>query len=170
MGPGQDIVVILIFILILAAPIFYYIHLSSKVENLKEEKAVLISKIENYKQIKVKIDNLKKEIEKGEKLSEELSLRLKIYQELVDSKVEAKDTLKLSINSLPEGTWLESLKISINDGTLNGNAFNPKYISEYLTNLSSHFVTSLNSIEYKLSKNNMLYYSFSLGVKRSKGE
>ncbi|MCX7739265.1 MAG: PilN domain-containing protein [Hydrogenothermaceae bacterium] len=166
---GSDAILAIIFIVLLVSPIVYYFIIETEMEKLNEEKLRIFSEINRYKIIQSRVDKVKKEISEKEKLTKVLNEKLKVYENLALYKTNTVRMLSFSINSVPEGLWLESIKLSLDNGNILGYAFNPNLISIYYKNLEKNYDVSVSNMELKLSKTNTTYYFFSFDLKKLGG-
>lgn len=133
---------------------------------MNEKKQQISLEMQRYKNIRLKIEALKKELEEREKLTEKLQLKVKTYEYLSSEKLAISWILKTSIASIPDGVWLESVDISTDGGKISGYAFQPENITSYYNNLSKFYTIKMGSIESKVSPTSFTYYSFSLELMR----
>lgn len=162
---SENIILIAIPVMLSLSAVGYLLYIKAKTNTLNEKKDMLSAEIQKYRDIKAKIDILKKEIEEDEKISENLDLRMKTYEHLSSGKILAGKVLKLSIDNIPDGVWLENVVIATDKSNISGYAFQPEYITKYYNNLVKFYDISFNATESKTSPTNLTYYTFSLELK-----
>lgn len=165
---NENIILIVVPSVMIASALIYSIYLDKKIDSLKEKKETLSLEIQKYKTLKAKIDSLKKEVEENEKLSENLNLKMKTYEHMSSSNVLASKTLRISVDSIPDGVWLENIVISTDKSNISGYAFQPDYITKYYNNLATHYSINFSAAESKVSPTNLTYYTFNFELKNLK--
>ncbi len=145
----------------------YMFYLDLKKNRLLDKKQDLISEKERLKKIEKKIKDLKLSIKYQKDLSEKIKLEGKIYKKLAEQKGDFRPMLAKVGTSLPDGVWLNQVKLNRNKTEINGYSFNPNFISYYYDNLSK-FYKNINLSSTKREKmrrgksKSISYYSFSL--------
>ncbi len=152
--------------LIIASEFVYSLYITKKVSDLKEEKNILLSENEKYKNLKEKIDKLKKLLVEEEKNKEKLNLKLKTLEKISESKKPLTPKIEVIVKSVPSGLWLDTLELSQNNGKISGFSLDPNLISTYYKNLNTTYKQlTFNSTEKKQATKNLDYYSFTFELK-----
>lgn len=168
---NERILFILVPLFIIGGTFIYYFYLTREIDSLQEEKIRLTMELEKDKEVKNKIESLKRELAERENISEKLNLKIKIYEYLSSGKDLAVEMLKVSLNYIPDGLWLENAKFSLERGNIVGYALQPDFISKYHSYLNRYYDVGFTATESKISSNNNLrYYSFNFEVKNFKQE
>lgn len=162
---NEVVLLIVIPIFIVSLTIVYLIYLLSNINSLESRKEALSQELQKYKDAQAKIDILKKKIVENEELGEKLNLKIKTYEYLSKSASLTGQMLVASINTVPDGVWLENVIIGVDKSSISGYAFQPDYISRYYENLNRYYNVNFNATESKLSPNNLRYYSFNFELK-----
>lgn len=161
----NEVVLIIIPIITISLSIAYLMYITSNINSLESEKEALSQELQRYKDAQAKIDILKKRIAENEELGEKLNLKIKTYEYLSKSASLTGQMLVASINTVPDGVWLENVVIGVDKSSISGYAFQPDYISKYYENLNRYYNVSFNATESRISPNNLRYYSFNFELK-----
>lgn len=159
---NQNIIFIAIPAVSIVLLVVYYNYITAKIDSLNERKQQILVEMQRYKDIKLKVEALKKELEESEKLAEKLELKVKTYEYLSSDKIAVNKILRTSIESIPDGVWLEAITVSADGGKISGYAFQPENITSYYNNLSRFYTINIGSTESKTSPTSFTYYNFSL--------
>jgi Tfp pilus assembly protein PilN len=93
-----------------------------------------------------------------------LETRKLIYENLPSEKRLFLHMFYALSTSLPDGVWLNKIKLSRKSSTFKGFSFKPEYISYFYNNINKHYSkVDFSSIKRKTNKVNE-YYTFSFSL------
>ena len=184
----KEALVAIVGVLAIGVSMLYIVFLSFKEKELTEKKEYLIEEKKKLQAVERKIKALKQEIKRQEKIKKQLALRKEILEELSKRKSNVKEILVGVGVSIPEGIWLDNIRISNENINLNGYTFNPENIYNFFTNLKerypdfklstlgkARFCNLRNKKEFilciekeKKNKSSINYYRFSINLKNLK--
>ncbi len=167
-APKEGLIYITIPIVVFILEFGYLMFLHIEIKKLEQKKQQLMAERTKYRVAKKQIDILKQKIKEAEKMKDEVTLKINIYNKLAKEKADFGNILYSISKSVPDGIWLTNLDISRDQTKLKGYTFDPQYISIFYQNLKRYY----RDIVFKstqMNKRKMLtYYSFDFNMKNWK--
>ena len=155
-------------VVVLTAEFAYIIFLNIEIKKLENKRQYFLTEKTKYIAAKRQIDLLKRKIIEAEKIKDDVSLKIKIYDRLAKEKNDFGKILVAISTSIPDGIWLTQLNISRQKTDLLGYTFDPKYISLFYKNLQKYY----DYIDFKSTerdqKKELIFYSFKFDMKNWK--
>ncbi len=180
---NKEFIVAIFGLILLLIGIIYMISLKFQEENLLSKKEYLLEEKRKLAALERKIKSLKQEVKKQEKLKKRYALRRDILKEILKQKSNIKEVLLGVGSSIPEGIWIENMKISKGSVNLNGYTFDPQNIYSFFRLLKQKYpdlkLSTLGKSKFcrdkelvlciekprKNEQSNFEFYTFSLNIK-----
>ncbi|NPA52501.1 MAG: hypothetical protein GXO22_06370 [Aquificae bacterium] len=185
----KEVIVAIVGLILIGLGLLYFFSLKIQERNLLSKKEYLLEEKKKLSIIQRKIRSLQEEVKKTKKLKERYALRKDILDELLKQKSNIKDVLLGIGSSIPEGIWIENMRISKSSVNLNGYTFVPENIYSFFKQLKQKYpdlkLGTLGRTKFcknkdmvlciekprKVKNSNFEFYTFSLNLKNLiKGE
>ncbi len=166
--PKEGLIYISIPLVVFVLGFAYLMFIHIDIKKLEQKKQQLIAERTKYRVAKKQIDILRNKIKEAERMKDDVTLKINIYNKLSKEKADFGNILLGISQSVPDGIWLTNLDISRNQARLKGYTFDPQYISVFYQNLK-HYYKEIIFKSTQMNKKKMLtYYSFDFNMKNWK--